>query len=138
MPDVVGAPDRGQRLLRGFVGVERALVVGPHALVEVVPAELVVEALQLLAEHGDILVRRPGDRRELHFVDPASASATACLGRPHLAHHDDDRDHDQCDDDPLHGDHPLPLLTSLRGSAGITRLRHVRQPTAAIPSGRRE
>ena len=99
--DLLGAAHRGHRPLRGLVGVERGLVVQPRRLVEGVVRHLGVEALELLAQHGDVLV---GERarglellpllaRELAATTPsapaASAQCTARGGqrRDHQPHH---------------------------------------------------
>ena len=56
MPYVLGPGESGGGGLRGLVGVERPLVVGVGARVQLLAGEVDVEVLQLHAERGHVLL----------------------------------------------------------------------------------
>jgi len=65
VPDVLGPGDRVAGCLGRLVGVERTLVVGVGAGIQVVPAHLVVELLEVDTEGGDVLEGQLLDGGEL-------------------------------------------------------------------------
>ena len=67
VPDLVGLGNRVQRHLGVVVGVQGALVVLLHRLVEWMPGDIGVQPLQFLAKLGDILVGCPLGGGELGF-----------------------------------------------------------------------
>ena len=66
--DVLGLGDLVRGPLRRLVGVQRPLVVGVLARVELAPGHLDVEQLQLLTERGDVLEGELAHRRELGLL----------------------------------------------------------------------
>ena len=84
MLDVLGLGDLVGGLLGRLVGVQRPLVVGVGAGVELAPGHLAGRALELLAERGDVLEGELAHRRQLGLL---------ALERPALVGLDDRDDH---------------------------------------------
>jgi hypothetical protein len=103
--DLVGLGDLTDRLLGGLVGVQRALVVLPRSVAEVLADHFQVEVLQFLAEPGDVLVGGALHRLELAGGDLVLLAGlqlgpTVRAIRQHRDHHDGD-DQDEVHVGPL-------------------------------------
>ena len=99
VPDLVGPGNRVQRHLRVVVGVQSALVVLLHRLVEGMPGDIGVQPLQFLAELRDILVSCPLGGGELG-LQCRLLRGLALLDR--IPPVEGDTAHDQCHHDQQH------------------------------------
>ena len=95
MLDVLGLGRSCRRPLRRLVGVQRPLVVGVRAGVELAAGQLHVEHLQLLTQRGDVLEGELAHRLELGLL---ALQSLALVGLDH-GHHGDGRDHEQDQED---------------------------------------
>ena len=77
--------------LGGLVGVQRPLVVGASARVEILPRQLGVEVLQLHAQGRDVLESQLLDRLELGLL-ARQGLAAAGPRRSHRQHDPDNQD----------------------------------------------
>ena len=94
VPDVVGLRDPLAGGLRGLVGVERPLVVGVGAGVELAAGEVQVEGLELLAEGGDVLEGQLLDRLELGLPPGELTLLAPPVGHDDGHHHSGEHEQD--------------------------------------------
>ena len=103
--DLLGLGDGVRRGLGRLVGVQRPLVVGVRARLELTPGHVGVELLQLLTQGGDVLEGQLADRLELGLLALQRLALVALDHGP-----DDDRRHGEQDeeDEELHGPGYVP------------------------------